>query len=828
MEHVKKWKRFLSGALLCLLFSGAYGQTITVKGLVKDAKSGDPAPSANVFSRADQTGGLTDGNGYFEFKVQKKDTIRLFVTYSDVEESFILIPEPGQSVITDTLIFGKSVFEQETVIISASRKEELSTEATVSNIVVETKRIDMQASAEIQDAIENVPGVTIIDDQINIRGSSGYAYGVGSRVILALNGLPLLTADAGYAQFDLIPVDNIKQIEVVKGASSVLFGSSALGGVINVITDDPGEQPFTSVRLRGSLFDRPALKAADWDDNSNANIFSAHVFHARRIKDNFDLTAQVDLIRDSGYRKGEEKEEYRLKLFTNYRVPKVKGLTIGVNAAITVDSSGSFLWWRGYDPDTLYREIVQMNISPATGDTTYTSYMDTLYQSGALEPADGTLRKQLNIKANIDPTISYLSPNGNLFTYKGRYMITDNRNDTDQESTNQLIFNDFQFTTEFLKGNKKITPTLVLGGNYVYTDIKSDSLFGNHSGTQTAVFGQMNTSFTWGKPEQEIFNKLNTTFGVRYQRNTVDTIDVSRLTNEDPLVVGRLLSDDGDGSIDGALLFSVGLNLTAWRGANIRASYGEAFRSPSVAERFTNSNAGGIPIIPNPGIRDETGFSAEVGIHQGFRSASKIWKGYADVAAFVMEYNDMIEFGVVTDPILGIGLGPRNVSRAQIRGVEVTGLLEGRIGQFPVSFTGGYTYMDPKDLNYNPDSTYDATDPNTFSFPDRPEFLKYRTRHLARTSLSVGYKNFVLTWNTRHNSEIESVDQILYFFIPGVWSFRETHRGGNTIMDFILAYNWKNSRLSFHVFNATNHEYMIFPGRIAEQRKYSLQYKITF
>ena len=65
----------------------------------------------------------------------------------------------------------------------------------------------------------------MVSSQPNIRGGSGWSYGAGSRVLLLVDDIPALQADAGLAQWDDIPVENIAQIEVVKGAASALYGS---------------------------------------------------------------------------------------------------------------------------------------------------------------------------------------------------------------------------------------------------------------------------------------------------------------------------------------------------------------------------------------------------------------------------------------------------------------------------------------------------------------------------------------------------------------------------------------------------------------------------
>ena len=84
--------------------------------------------------------------------------------------------------------------------------------------------------------IDQVPGVNVVDGQANIRGGSGFSVGAGSRVLVLVDDLPMLAADAGDAKWSFLPTENLAQIEIIKGASSVTYGSSALSGSINIRT----------------------------------------------------------------------------------------------------------------------------------------------------------------------------------------------------------------------------------------------------------------------------------------------------------------------------------------------------------------------------------------------------------------------------------------------------------------------------------------------------------------------------------------------------------------------------------------------------------------
>ena len=121
------------------------------------------------------------------------------------------------------------------VVISASKYEQKLGDVPVSMAVIKPALIENKATRDAQAIVEQVPGVQINENQVSIRGS-GWSYGAGSRVLVMVDGMPMLAGDANDIKWSAIPLENISQIEILKGASSVLYGSSALNGVINIRT----------------------------------------------------------------------------------------------------------------------------------------------------------------------------------------------------------------------------------------------------------------------------------------------------------------------------------------------------------------------------------------------------------------------------------------------------------------------------------------------------------------------------------------------------------------------------------------------------------------
>ena len=151
--------------------------------------------------------------------------------------------------------------------------------------------------------MEQVPGVTITDGQANIRGGSGWSYGAGTRVQVMVDDMPLISGDAGQAQWSLISTENINQVEVIKGASSALYGSSALNGVINIRTAYPGSEPETKVNFHHGFYDDAKRKSLNWWGTRNQRVYGADFLHKKEKMGNLDLVVGgFILLEDEGYR----------------------------------------------------------------------------------------------------------------------------------------------------------------------------------------------------------------------------------------------------------------------------------------------------------------------------------------------------------------------------------------------------------------------------------------------------------------------------------------------------------------------------------------------
>ena len=787
--------RLVAGILFILIavtpFQLSAQTTVRVKGIVLDADSREPLPAVTV--RIEKGAGvLTNEFGEFNLLVSPGN-YNLWFYLSGYDSINKNIYKLEAELELGTIYLKSQEVQLEQIVVTGSRMEQKINQMAVSTELIQSRTIDQLSVSSVVPVLEQTPGITIQDDQPGIRGSSGYAYGAGSRVMIMLDGLPMLSGDAGFSQFDMLPVDNIHQIEVIKGASSVLYGSSALGGVINVRTARPGIQPKTSIRFRSGLYDRPANPLLKWERSDPGILASTHIFHSRRIK-NLDLTLAADLVRNPGYRQDDRENSARIIAMSKYHFNKIPGLWVSLNVSAKVDSSRNFLYWGSYEP---------RKIPLGLGST------DSVLSGGGLTPAPGTVRLQKLSRFAIDPALNYTSPKGNQHQYRGRILVTDNQNNTNQNSIATVYFNEYVYQHKFW--DKRINTS---GGiNYTYSTVNADSLYGDHYSNSSALFLQTDIM----PHERWVLNA-----GWRYQWVQIDQMHPEQ-----------------------SPVYRMGASYRIHEASYLRASWGQGFRVPSIAERFTATTAGGVIVVPNPNLKNERGYSAELGFRQGI--AIQKWKGFIDAALFQMDFRDMIEFNVYADSILknfavintGVPFRSLNVSHARIDGYEISVGFQGKIGKLGIDGSGGYTYTDPKDLNGLPaDSVMDLRPGTIKTFnelvrqiglPDRPETLKYRNRHLVKGSLGVNYSGFSLTGFLRVASVMTGFDQPLYIVVNDLVPFLDRNPEGYAVMDLNLSYSHKaKQEFSFIVNNLWNDEYLIVPGYLAEQRRFTVQYKIVF
>ncbi len=169
---------------------------------------------------------------------------------------------------------------EETVVVSASKTEEKLVNAPATISVIGPQVIQSAPTQNFADLLRAVPGVNVTqvsarDINITSRGATGT---LATGQLALVDGRSLYQDFFGFVMWDFLPVnfDEIKQIEVIRGPASAVWGANALNGVVNVITKSPREMRGSSFTLGFGGFDRNVAG----NDQKAGSLWYANGTHA--------------------------------------------------------------------------------------------------------------------------------------------------------------------------------------------------------------------------------------------------------------------------------------------------------------------------------------------------------------------------------------------------------------------------------------------------------------------------------------------------------------------------------------------------------------------
>lgn len=146
-----------------------------------------------------------------------------------------------------TIQLERSVYESETVVVTATRTQRDIEEVTIPVSVVTGEQIQSSGSLRLSDVLGEQTGLQVVNDHGTGIQVQGFA---SDYTLIMIDGNPVIGRTAGTLDLSRISVRNVKQIEIVKGPSSALWGSDALAGVINIITEDSIEPLSAGITTR--------------------------------------------------------------------------------------------------------------------------------------------------------------------------------------------------------------------------------------------------------------------------------------------------------------------------------------------------------------------------------------------------------------------------------------------------------------------------------------------------------------------------------------------------------------------------------------------------
>lgn len=263
-----------------------------ITGHVIDAENGDHIPGCLVKILDTNLATMTDASGHYVFRDLKPGVYTLevsFMGYSTMKKNADVKSSQTVELNFDIL---PDAFMLDQVVVTSSKTETVRRESPSLVNVLSGRTLLNIGATSLADGLDFQPGVRVENDcqncgftQVRINGLDGHY----SQILM--NSRPVFSALTGVYGLEQIPANMIDRVEVMRGGGSALFGSSAVGGTINIITKDPlvnsaqVSHTLTSIGPSGSIDNNTTVNASVVTDNNKAGIF---VYGQSRYRDGYD------------------------------------------------------------------------------------------------------------------------------------------------------------------------------------------------------------------------------------------------------------------------------------------------------------------------------------------------------------------------------------------------------------------------------------------------------------------------------------------------------------------------------------------------------------
>ncbi len=724
-----------------------------VTGRVLDGKTKEALSFANIEFNSGRT--VSDISGNFKFRINQNH-LKLkvkYIGYISFELDTII---SGNRLDLGIIFLKEDVKSLNEVTITSGKYQKSIKEAVVALETIKPEFLENNNTQVFSGILEKIPGVNYIDGQVNIRGGSGFSYGAGSRVMVLIDNIPALQFDSGYPNWENIPVERIAKVEVMKGAGSALYGSAAMNGVINVLSVYAKEKLKLKFKTFYSFYNSPSDPVKKWWDSSPKTYGFSGLF-AKKIK-------KLDIIGSFYYHNEDDIMKYG---FNNYGRITTK-LDYHVNDALKIGV------------DVNYNKGRKLN---------FFYWMDE--KEGAYKADTAAAAGQDKQIVLVDPYLVYYGKKGIKHTIQSRIYSAQNIVTGSKSNKSLSLYGEYQFQKRFSQIGLILTSGLVANFSHTNAELYGDSIF---TANNYGIYLQM---------EKKFWDKLNLVAGARYETNEITG----------PVIInGKDVRDKY--KKESEPVFRFGANYSLFKYTNLRASWGQGFRYPTIAEKFTSTYSGNLYIYPNPDLHAEKGYTVETGIRQGLKFGK--FKGFIDFSVFQSEYKDMIEFALNYDPGRKIFyFAAENIGNTIIKGYEFSSGVLGKIGDMELNFIGGFMHINPK---YK-----DFTDEVKKNLSVDYNILKYRYKNSYKFDIGLKYKSFSIGFGSNFNSFMEAIDKIFESdqFFKGVKKYRTGHNQGSNIYRLRAGYNYKPFEFRFNIDNLFNTEYSVRPGLLEPPRKYT-------
>ncbi len=752
--------------MFALIFSleKTSAQTIWVSGKVIDDEKKEALVGVTVLAE-NNTGTYTDLNGTWQLELREgtHQIIFSYIGWNDTIVNWTI--KSGDGI--PTIILSKKGNELNEIVVGANRYSRPLAEQTVSMNIIKQHELQNKNLQNAADALDQVPGITVIDGQAGIRGGSGYAFGAGSRVMIVVDGLPLLTADRNDVKWSFLPMENIEQIEIVKGASSVQYGSAALNGVVNIHTSFPSDKPETKLNLFITRFDGSIPASQILVGDKNPFSIGGYVLHKRKIgKSDFVFDAYG--YQSQSWLQGDSAK--RVRGHFKYRYRANDKIQFGVNATGLFQNTSQFLFW--------------------SNDST-----------GAYHPLNGstTLIPLKEIFSTINPYLTLFSKNGARHNIQLQFYHTNQISPGLWQPVSNLFSGDYSYLKEI--SSWKFSGGIT--GNIYF--FKDDGLGGLHIGNSGAAFFQIEKN--WKRFRME--------GGARYELFKIDTL------TDHSQPVGRIgIQYTANKKTFMRVSFGQGFRVPSPAERFVKYGIGDINIYPNDTLKPESGWSAEL------GVRkqiDKKKFN-------GYIDAALYMMGYKNMMEFAFGQWGKPSDPLIGIGFRSMNVNEARIAGFEFETGAKTYINKIK-WNFNGGYTYSYPIDLQADSLLRTPSNFISGFAKGFSKPDslfKIGLLRYRNRHLLKFNSDFEWNKFSFGGTGRYYSRMDNIDFYFSIFIPGIKNYRATHLKGDWVFDLRFAYQTSYGKIALLSNNLLNAYYAIRVGKPDAPRNFTLQYSFEF
>ncbi|MFN3344023.1 MAG: TonB-dependent receptor [Chloroherpetonaceae bacterium] len=664
-----------------------------LKGIVRDSEKNEAIIGATVMLSNTRIGTRADETGRFELSSVPTGVYEVKISAVGYKPRFRQVEiRAGQTTTLDIHLVATGVSGEE-VVISATRYEQNLVELPVTTSVVSASQIAAQVVPSIDRVLETVPGIDVTRSggagasNLQIRGSQGFTGGgLSTRVMMLYDGFPMNSADAGSVDWQTVTATNLSRLEVVKGASSSLYGSAAMGGVINAISLVPNELTIKA-RIMNGMYDNPPPDVNPFPGIKRP-MFSSSMLMVGDQLGNVSYNLTYLRNRDEGYREAGDLRTDDIKLTLRYNLSETQYLQL-TGIANWSEGGIAYQWTNrinalGTPPGPVFKgngePLLDANGNQILGqfflgdDQKQTTnqlfgvtYMNMLNASASWETKLYFSRTTFLIKyyPTERPEFQQFDAQGNFLGNYQKYSFG-RVNRRPYDPNDPTTFNDSdarryggRTSLYWMRDKHKLTT----GVEFNLNDVRS-TIYTTTSDFNLGAFAQDEIALT---------EKFKVTAGIRLDWNKVNQDQVTYIDQLINIQEGR--TEIRTDNIITKSLWQISPKLAVNYMFNeefaVRASVGRSFRAPSIGERFV-TQAGFFLGNPNPALDAERLTSYEIGLYKSFSRYFTI-----DIAGYVNHYSNLIESTNINPNASVLDISSSvfqffNVASADIRGIEAS------------------------------------------------------------------------------------------------------------------------------------------------------------